>query len=449
MKIPAVPPKIDAHSNEILKKVRSLPELKCNITDNKGRYSHWDKLRFLPPPEGYSSEQWWVSLKNARRQMYKNININDPDGKPFVFLYSDEIMSALHWLDQNASGMIGSSQPIVNSQMKNTYLIRSLIEEAITSSQLEGASTTWRVAKEMLRQGRKPSDKNEQMIYNNYIAMQFIREYKQEKLTPAMLLELQKILTENTLEDESHAGYFRTMEDDVRVVSYRGDILHVPPSAELLTQRINNLCNFANQATADIFIHPVIKSIILHFLMGYEHPFVDGNGRTARALFYWSMAQQNYWLIEFISISKMIKKAPVKYGKAFLYTETDENDLTYFIGHQLEIIKEAINDLYIYIDKKTKDITSAEELFSTSTKLRDKLNYRQLALIKHALKHPGFIYKITEHQNSHGIVYETARTDLLQLSDKFNFLIKERKGKGFVFRAPRDLTDIIQQQLKQ
>ena len=364
----------------------------------------------------------------------------------FVFLYSDKIMSTLHWLDQNASGMIGSSQSIVNSQMKNTYLIRSLIEEAITSSQLEGASTTWRVAKEMLRQGRKPSDKNEQMIYNNYIAMQFIREYKQENLTPGMLLELQKILTENTLEDEGHAGCFREAEDDVRVVSYRGDILHVPPAPELLTQRIKNLCHFANKITSDIFIHPIVKSIILHFLIGYEHPFVDGNGRTARALFYWSMAQQNYWLIEFISISKIIKKAPVKYGKAYLYTETDENDLTYFIIHQLEIIKEAINDLYIYIDKKTNEIALAEELFSTSTKLRDTLNYRQLALIKHALKHPGFIYKITEHQNSHGVVYETARTDLLQLSDKFNFLIKEKKGKGFIFRSPRDLTDRIELQ---
>lgn len=442
MRIPAFPPQTDLDTKVLTRS----SALKCNITDSKGRYLHWDKLRFLSPPEGSSSEQWWASIKHARRQMYKHININDPNGKSFMFLYSDEIMSSLHWLDQNASGMIGSSLPIVNSQMKNTYLIRSLIEEAITSSQLEGASTTWRVAKEMLRQGRKPSDKNEQMIYNNYIAMQFIREYKQEKLTPQILLELQKILTENTLEDESHSGYFRRVEDDVKVVSYRGDILHVPPAAELLTQRVKNLCDFSNQATSDIFLHPIIKSIILHFLIGYEHPFVDGNGRTARALFYWSMAQQNYWLIEFISISKIIKKAPVKYGKAYLHTETDENDLTYFIIHQLEIIKEAINDLYLYIDKKTKEISSAEELFSTSKKLKDKLNYRQLALIKHALKHPGFIYKITEHQNSHGIVYQTARTDLLQLSDKFNFLMKEKKGKSFVFRSPRDLTDRIQGQ---
>ncbi|MGE3318812.1 MAG: hypothetical protein AB7I18_05910, partial [Candidatus Berkiella sp.] len=81
-------------------------------------------------------------------------------------------------------------------------------------------------------------------------------------------------------------------------------------------------------------------------------------------------------------------------------------------------------------------------------KLKGKLNYRQLALIKHAMKHPGFVYTIVEHQNSHGIVYDTARLDLTELSDKFNFLDKEKEGKGFVFRSPADLTKRIQSKMK-
>jgi Fic family protein len=440
LKKPANPPNVDIIISDLLEK----KEVSNYITDAKGRYLHWDKLRFLPPPERLSSEQWWANIKYSRRSMYKNININDQNGKPFVFLYSDQIMKDLHWLDQNASGMLGSNQPIVNSQMKNTYLIRSLIEESINSSQLEGASTTWIVAKEMLIKKRKPSDKNEQMIYNNYIAMQFIREYKQEKLTQNLILELQKILTENTLEDKGHSGYFRTTAENVNVVNYKGDILHVPPSAESLPKRMEDLYIFENENNSDIFIHPVIKSIILHFLLGYEHPFVDGNGRTARALFYWSMAKQNYWLIEYISISKIIKQAPVKYGRAYLYTETDENDITYFIEYHLKIIKQAINDLYSYIDKKIKEIYHTESLLSTTKELSGKLNYRQLALIKHAIKHPNYIYTITEHQNSHDIAYDTARLDLSQLSDTFNFLNKEKKGKGFIFKSPSDLSFRIQ-----
>ncbi|MES2211541.1 MAG: Fic family protein [Pseudomonadota bacterium] len=447
MKIPVHLPNIDSIISSLLAEGKMYPG-KVSITDAKGRYLHWDKLRFLPPPEGLTSEQWWAGIKHARRQMYKDIKIKDPDGKPFVFLYTDKIMSTLHWLDQNESGFVGSQQATLNSQMKNTYLTRSLIEESINSSQLEGASTTWVVAKEMLRQNRKPSNKHEQMIYNNYLAMQFIREHKEEKLTPYFLLELQKILTENTLEDKDHAGCFRTKNEDIKVVSHLGDVLHVPPSATHLPDRMNDLCAFFNDSTADTFIHPIVKSIILHFLLGYEHPFIDGNGRTARTLFYWSIAKQNYFLMEYISVSKIIKKAPVKYGMAFLHTEIDENDLTYFIEHQLQIIQQAINDLYEYIEKKKKEIESSEALFLSTKELSDELNYRQLAILKHAIKHPGHSYTIVEHKNSHGIAYDTARLDLSQLSDKFLFLTKEKRGKGFVFRAPKDLAQRIQNEVK-
>jgi Fic family protein len=73
-------------------------------------------------------------------------------------------------------------------------------------------------------------------------------------------------------------------------------------------------------------------------MLGYDHPFLDGNGRTARALFYWAAANNGYWLMEFISISQIIKQSPAQYGKSFLYSEYDENDVTYFIVHQLSVI---------------------------------------------------------------------------------------------------------------
>lgn len=409
------------------------------LTDAEGRYLHWDKLRHLQPPEGWTTEYYWLALKLARQHLYKKLSFTSKSGEQFQFCMIDSIQRDLLWIDQNAAGRIGIDKPVTNPHTRDTYLVGSLIEEAISSSQLEGASTTRNVAKEMLRQGRKPKDHSEQMIFNNYQAMQFIREYKEEKLTPAVILHLHRLLTESTLEDARKAGHYRDTGDNINVVDATASVLlHTPPEASELSERIERLCQFANDLDGKEFIHPVIRAIILHFMIGYDHPFVDGNGRTARALFYWSMANQQYWLMEFISISRIIKQAPAQYGKAYLYTETDDNDLTYFIIHQLEVIKKAINALHEHLEKKAVELHSIEKRLDGSV-LQGQLNHRQLAILRHALDHPNAIYSIQEHQAAHKISYQTARTDLLKLADQFKILSKRKYGNLFVFVSPPDL----------
>ena len=175
-----------------------------------------------------------------------------------------------------------------------------LIDEAITSSQMEGASTTRKVARDMIRSGRQPRDRSERMILNNFRAMQRIGEVRQEKLTIDLVCEIHRIVTEGTLDNPSAAGRFQRSEDD-RVSIWDGnEVLHSPPPAELLPARIQRLCDFANGETGSGYLPPVLRALTLHFMVGYEHPFEDGNGRTARALFYWSMLNQGYWLTEYL-----------------------------------------------------------------------------------------------------------------------------------------------------
>jgi hypothetical protein len=81
----------------------------------------------------------------------------------------------------------------------------------------------------MLRQGRKPRNHGEQMIYNNYAAMQFIRSNKHLSLSPDLILQLQAIMTNLTLEDPSAAGRWRRPDENVRVVDERNhEVLYVP-----------------------------------------------------------------------------------------------------------------------------------------------------------------------------------------------------------------------------
>ncbi len=399
-------------------------------------YLHWDKLRRYPPPETLTLEEWWLAIKLQRAGVLKSIPLNDKEGKPFRFCTPDLVQQELHAIDVGAGRSTGIPEPITNPQTRDRYLIRSLMDEAITSSQLEGAATTREVAKEMIRTGRPPRDTSEQMILNNFATMQRITKLKEEPLSPKMIFDIHQMVTEKTLEDSTAAGRLRRADEKRVVGDDWGEVYHEPPRAAELEARLNAMCEFANARTPDFFVHPVLRAIILHFWLAYEHPFVDGNGRTARALFYWSMLRSEYWLFEFISISNILRKAPIKYGRSFLYTETDDNDLTYFIIAQIKVIRQAIVDLHAYVDRKTAEVREIE----SHMRALDWFNHRQVELIRHALKHPFHPYSIASHQKSQQVVYQTARTDLLELHKRGVFDLKKR-GRQMVFIAPDDLVE--------
>ena len=213
-----------------------------------------------------------------------------------------------------------------------------------------------------------------------------------------------------------------------------GEVFHDPPRAAELPVRLEAMCDFANGNTPGFFIHPVVRAIILHFWLAYDHPFVDGNGRTARALFYWSMLHNGCWLFEFISISNILRKAPIEYGRSFLFTESDDNDLTYFIVAQTKVIRKAITELHAYIDRKTAEVRELE----THLRALNLFNHRQADIVRHALTHPYQHYTIGSHQRSHNVVYQTARTDLLDLKSR-GVLDQSQRGKQLIFTVPKDL----------
>ncbi|MBT5471365.1 MAG: Fic family protein [Nitrospina sp.] len=449
MKIPETPPDTTKTFNKVLKDNDSEKISKflnwIQPTDAKGRYLHWDKLRHLNPPEGWTVKEWWAAIKFARGKLHRKIDLLDVNQNPFVYATPDCIQKDLHELAKNAAGNLTSNKEIINPDLRKTYLIRSLINEAINSSQLEGAATTRNVAKEMIRQGSKPKNTSEQMIKNNFLAMQFITDIKEEPLTPSIIIELHKILTQNTLKKEESAGKFRTEEDEIIVVDpLDGALLHTPPKSDELPERIEKLCRFANEEDPQVFINPLVKAIILHFALAYDHPFVDGNGRTARALFYWFAARQGYDLIQFSSISKVLKDEPGKYKRAFLFSENDENDLTYFIDHQISVIKKCMDILFEYLKKESEEIEEAEKQLEGEKHLTRLLNYRQIALLRHALKSPKYVYTAYGHQNTHGIAYETARKDLMDMAKKWGLLDTHKDGRTFIFEVPLDLRERIE-----
>ena len=400
-----------------------------------GRYLHWDEVRRRKPPDDLNNEEWWAGMRLARTLTARQTPIEDDRGTPFTYSLVDPVLEKLHRLDLRATGRLAAPTAVVNPASRDRYRVTSLIEEAISSAQLEGAATTRRVAKELLRSQRKPIDISERMIMNNYLAIRRVSEWVKLDLTAELILEIHKTITRDTLAERDQSGRFqRTGEKRISVFDMRtGEVLHTPPPADVIPEQVAELCRFANDGH-ESFLHPLVKGTLLHFWLAYLHPFSDGNGRTARALFYWSALRAGYWLMEYLSISSVIRRAPARYVRAFLHSETDGNDLTYFLIHQLDVLEQACGGLESYIDKTLARTRAAERVAGELP----GLNHRQRDLIGHALRNPGHRYTYMSHANSHDVVRQTARTDLLSLAE-CGFLEQSTEGKRTVFEAPYDL----------
>jgi Fic family protein len=400
-------------------------------------YLYWDKFKQQKMPEGVKPEDAWRLLKFARGLNQRQTRIVDASQRRFWYTRTEELDRILHVIDQQAGGNVTSSVSDLPNHVKNRYLISSLMEEAIASSQIEGAATTRRNAKDMLRSKRAPRDRSEQMILNNYLTISRIKTLYPEPLTPELIIHLQESLTKDAINDLNDCGRFRCEEDDIIISAGSAgadQVLHVPPPASLIAPEMARLCAYANDEESE-FEHPVLKAIILHFWLAYLHPFADGNGRTARALFYLYMLKKGYWLFEYLSISRVIKNRGAQYYRSFLYSETDEADLTYFIAFNLRAIESSLSELWEYLERKSK-----EDLALRSRLERESsLNYRQRAILLRALREPDTEFTIDSHQSSHNVSYGTARNDLIDLRGR-GYLVLSKRGKEYVFKPADDLS---------
>ena len=250
------------------------PELQSLIYKANDQYFYWtDIVHRIPANIEIKPEEIWAYLKLGRSANRKTTPIMDKNNQPFTYWIPDCLHRSISEVDKWSGGQIITDQPY-GLPAKEKYIINSLMDESIASSQLEGASTEYRIAKEMLRSGRKPIDKNEQMIFNNWNAMQFIRENSRKPFSIDKLYELHSILTQETLKSPSEAGKLRET-DDTHVI-YKDEIVHVPPRVDTLKERIKRLIEFVNNDDEENWVHPVIKGAMIHFWLAYDHPFTHG-----------------------------------------------------------------------------------------------------------------------------------------------------------------------------
>jgi len=244
------------------------------------------------------------------------------------------------------------------------------------------------------------------MIMNNFITMRYITQCKNDDLTPENLLKIHKLISNKTLDNSEEEGQYRTNDEIFVQDMMKGENIHQPPPYNELNKLIKDLCNFFNHDTND-FIHPIIKGCIIHFMIGWIHPFTDGNGRTARALFYWYMLKKGYWLTEYLSISRIIKDTKNQYEKAYLHTEKDDNDLGYFITYHVKTMIKAYDALKDYISRKQREVVQAAKFMTIPG-----VNDRMAQILKIIHDDPDRVLNSKEIEKRFNISNFTARQDL-------------------------------------
>lgn len=371
-------------------------------------FAYWDSVKYKKCPAGYTPAQLWTFVKASRIK-----NMVKVWGKYGVTLsLTNEMQRMCHEFDMFWGGSWGADSTI-DANNKEQYLVSSLMEEAIYSSQMEGAATTRKVAKEMLKKKMTPKDKSQQMIHNNYQTIQFIVSHKDEPLSEELLLQIHRLMTEKTMQRPDDAGRFRNNNDVVVENGITHETVHTPPSYTEIPQFVDDLCKFFNERKSKQFIHPIIRGIIIHFMISYVHPFSDGNGRTARAMFYWYMLRQGYWLTEYLSISRVIAKSKSSYEKAFLYTEADGMDIGYFVAYNLKVLEQSFKQLQEYIKRKQNEKKAA----NIYLRMGD-FNERQAQIIKLYADDPTVMITIKDLQIKFGISPTTAKNDIVGLMKK-------------------------------
>jgi Fic family protein len=450
MRFPRHPPPFQPTWMKVFRECGTRPELAMIFYPDRlsptagGHYLHWDELRYREPPPGLSAEEWWVGLKLARRSRAIGLESMTAayarcpaHAHRFAFASLPGFMQQLHELDRTNVGKLILST-VGNEDVRTEYRVRQLIEEAISSSEIEGARPTTReMARQMVREGRPPSTRDERMILNNWRAMERIMALHREgrKLEIRDLLELHAILGEGALDVPGAAGKLRGPEHEVTVADTEGNVWYRPPLSEGIEARLEALLRFAAcEDEESEFIHPIVRAIVCHFWLAYEHPFRDGNGRMARALFYWCMLRYGYEMAEFLSISGPIDRSPKKYYLAFAHAETDEGDLTYFVLHQLEVMREALDELLDHLRERASSTARLQRALVEF----DSLNHRQRALLQHAIRHPLSSYTIEGHGMSHQVHYMTARKDLANLVER-GFLEARQDGAQKRFHPSKRL----------
>jgi Fic family protein len=224
-------------------------------------------------------------------------------------------------------------------------------------------------------------------------------------------------------DDANYSGRFR--DDIVRVISRSNQVVHEGIKFDLIELALTEALMVATKNQRHF--PKIIKGILLHYFVAYIHPFFDGNGRTARTLFYLKAIKNDLGFVELLSLSAYLKNHGTQYEKAFEKVIGNDLDVTYFIDFNLDALLQAITE----IEKKVDYLLSIGQL-----KQKYELTDNQVGLLQRLALNRFRKVSIEDYAQQIDKSREVSRQELQDLC-KQGFLTEEKDSKKFVYKIDK------------
>lgn len=350
-------------------------------------------------PVSTGIREFWPEELEYRRERAVMLPLRSYDGHEYWYCPVESFLKAGDRLMELIRGGVCNTLDKYASD-------ESMMDEAYYSSVIEGAYTTRQEARELILSGAEPEDRDQRMILNNYKALQFVTEHMDAAVNEEFIVEIARILTDGTLEGKMPDGY---RDQSVRVMSGRQEVVYEAPDAKYVREMMDQLIRYIAE-TED---HPIVKACVTHIYFVTVHPFVDGNGRTARALSWMILLQAGYDLIRQFPVSGILAQERTKYYKSIQASQNPENgyDLTYFLDFYTQMLVRSAEEMLKKVRRYQKLTTAEEELKGAAGAERILKGAKWLIQQN--------IESITAEkwQNKFKVSFETARKDLNRLEE--------------------------------
>jgi len=291
------------------------------------------------------------------------------------------------------------------TQMQN----RALVLETHYSTHIEGTQLTLEQSTKILAgkkvAGIRQVDKKELLNYKE--AMEFVSKYlgNGDPITEGLIREIHKILVKGVRGEKAEPGSYRKKQNYV-VNSLTGEIVYTPPPAIEVPSLMREFIEWINTPKD---LSPVIVAGISQFQFVHIHPFLDGNGRTARLLSTLILYKSGYDFKRLFTISEYYDKNRPAYYKAIQSVRENNMNMTQW----LEYFTEGLKSQMLEIQEKGKMVIKEDVLKNKAKDLR--LNEQQRKVLTYLLRNRRI--SVNSYQEKFSVIRRTAQRDLKKLVD--------------------------------